>query len=95
MNFLRWCVSAGRLPTRDLDLFQAAIFKVCWVKYASSGVQSPSAVCGHWFTNLADARALIEAWRRDYNEHRPKNGIPPAVYAARLDTITTSTIAQR
>ena len=26
----------------------------------------------YWFTTLADARALIEAWRRDYNEHRPK-----------------------
>jgi len=51
----------------------------------------------HWFTTLADARVLIEAWRRDYNEHRPKKdlgGIPPAVYAARLDTMTISSTAQ-
>ena len=41
----------------------------------------------HWFTSLAHARDLIEAWRTDYNEHRPKKdlgGLPPAIYAARL-----------
>ena len=41
----------------------------------------------HWFTSLAHARTLIEEWRRDYNEQRPKKdlgGVPPAVYAARL-----------
>jgi len=41
----------------------------------------------HWFTSLTYARALIETWRRDYNEHRPKKdlgGLPPAIYAARL-----------
>ncbi len=27
----------------------------------------------HWFTSLIHARVLIEAWRRDYNEHRPNN----------------------
>ncbi len=44
----------------------------------------------HWFTSLAHARVLIEAWRRDYNEHRPKKGLgglPPAVYAARLRAV--------
>ena len=25
----------------------------------------------HWFLSLEDARAKIEAWRRDYNESRP------------------------
>jgi len=41
----------------------------------------------HWFTSLTHARALIETWRPDYNEHRPKKdlgGLPPAIYAARL-----------
>lgn len=41
----------------------------------------------HWFTNLAHARAVIEDWRRDYNEQRPKKdlgGLPPAAYAAQL-----------
>ena len=41
----------------------------------------------HWFTSLAHARTVIEEWRRDYNEQRPKKdlgGVPPAVYAARL-----------
>jgi transposase InsO family protein len=41
----------------------------------------------HWFTSLVNARDLIEAWRRDYNEQRPKKdlgGLPPALYAAKL-----------
>ena len=41
----------------------------------------------HWFTSLAHARVVIEEWRLDYNEQRPKKdlgGVPPAVYAARL-----------
>lgn len=41
----------------------------------------------HWFTSLAHARSVIEAWRRDYNESRPKKdlgGLPPAAYAAKL-----------
>lgn len=25
----------------------------------------------HWFLSLADAREKLEAWRKDYNEHRP------------------------
>lgn len=25
----------------------------------------------HWFETIAEARRLIEAWRKDYNESRP------------------------
>jgi hypothetical protein len=28
----------------------------------------------HLFTSLAHARAIIEAWRREYNEERPRAG---------------------
>ena len=28
----------------------------------------------HWFTSLAHTQVLIEAWRREYNEERPKEG---------------------
>jgi putative transposase len=38
----------------------------------------------HWFDDLAQAGALIEAWRRDYNESRPHmalGNLPPAEYA--------------
>ena len=34
----------------------------------------------HWFLNLRHARRLIERWRREYNEERPKKvpgGLPP------------------
>lgn len=41
----------------------------------------------HWFLNLAHAQAIIEAWRREYNEERPKKalgGLTPAAYARQL-----------
>ena len=41
----------------------------------------------HWFTSLAHARTVIEAWRREYNEERPKKslgGLTPAQYAKQL-----------
>jgi putative transposase len=41
----------------------------------------------HWFTSLAHAQTIIEAWRREYNEERPKKGLgglTPADYARRL-----------
>ncbi len=47
----------------------------------------------HWFTSLAHAEVVIEAWRREYNEERPKKGLgglTPAAYAHQL-TATTKT----
>lgn len=41
----------------------------------------------HWFVNLAHAKTIIEAWRREYNEERPKKalgGLTPAAYAKQL-----------
>jgi transposase InsO family protein len=41
----------------------------------------------HWFVSLDHARAVIEAWRREYNEERPKKslgGLTPAQYAKQL-----------
>ena len=29
----------------------------------------------HWFTSLAEAKAIIEAWRRDYNHVRPHSSL--------------------
>jgi len=40
-----------------------------------------------WFTNLSHARVVIEAWRREYNEERPKKVLgvlTPAKYAKQL-----------
>jgi len=47
----------------------------------------------HYFNNLAHARTLIAAWRRDYNESRPHSAIgriPPAEFAARHPTHSTN-----
>jgi len=41
----------------------------------------------HWFMSLAHARAVIESWRREYNEERPKRslgGLTPAQFAKQL-----------
>lgn len=49
-----------------------------------------------WFLNLAHAQAVIEVWRCEYNEERPKKalgGLTPAAYARQLAersaTVTT------
>ena len=41
----------------------------------------------HWFTSLSHAKVVIEAWRREYNEERPKKslgGMTPSAYARQL-----------
>jgi putative transposase len=41
----------------------------------------------HWFTSGAHARAIIEDWRREYNDERPKKalgGLTPTAYAQQL-----------
>lgn len=41
----------------------------------------------HWFTSLAHAQVIVEQWRREYNEERPKRGLgglTPSAYARQL-----------
>ena len=41
----------------------------------------------HWFTSLQHARVVVEAWRKEYNEERPKRslgGLTPTAYAKTL-----------
>ena len=41
----------------------------------------------HWFTSVPHAEAIIEAWRREYNDERPKKalgGLTPTAYAQQL-----------
>lgn len=50
----------------------------------------------HWFTSLAHAQVVIEAWRREYNDERPKKslgGLTPAAYAERLIKETSTVTA--
>lgn len=49
----------------------------------------------HWFLSLTHARTIIEAWRKEYNDERPKKalgGLTPSEYANKLaaksDTVT-------
>jgi putative transposase len=47
----------------------------------------------HWFTSLADARHIIEAWRLDYNQVRPHSSLayhtPMEVYQQFTGSFTT------
>jgi putative transposase len=46
----------------------------------------------HWFSTLAEARALINAWRIDYNERRPHSSLgylTPAEFAGRARTMNS------
>jgi transposase InsO family protein len=46
----------------------------------------------HLFTSLLHARTMIETWRREYNEERPKKalgGMTPVAYAQHLAKSTT------
>jgi transposase InsO family protein len=41
----------------------------------------------NWFTNLLQALTIIDTWRREYNEERPKKALrrlTPAAYAKQL-----------
>lgn len=41
----------------------------------------------HWFASMRHAQVVIETWRREYNEERPKKslgGLTPAAYAKTL-----------
>jgi putative transposase len=45
----------------------------------------------HWFTSLAHAQVVIETWRREYNDERPKKGLgglTPAAFALQLTAQT-------
>ena len=49
----------------------------------------------HWFATLAEARALIAAWRRDYNEQRPHSSLgylTPVEFAGRSRTIPCESV---
>jgi putative transposase len=50
----------------------------------------------HWFFNLRHARLVIETWRREYNEERPKKGpggLTPAQHAKRMMKKSTTVTA--
>lgn len=48
----------------------------------------------HWFTHLMHARSIVETWRREYNEERPKKalgGLTPNAYAEQLKSTNINT----
>ncbi len=50
----------------------------------------------HWFTSVAHAEVVIEAWRREYNEERPKKGLgglTPTGFAKQLQSKASTVTA--
>jgi len=48
----------------------------------------------HWFSNVMEAKQIIESWRQEYNEVRPHSSlenVPPAEFARRLSRVQTIT----
>lgn len=43
----------------------------------------------HWFASLAHARAIIQAWKEDYNTHRPHSALSGQTPPAFAQMITT------
>ena len=44
----------------------------------------------HWFASLAHARAIIQAWKEDYNTHRPHSALSGQTPQAFAQTLTCS-----
>ena len=52
----------------------------------------------HWFTTLGEARILIAAWRRDYNQCRPHSSLDyqtPAEFAAKHRVIASASPTEK
>ena len=46
----------------------------------------------YWFVSLGHVKTIIEAWRQEYNNERPKKalgGLTPAAYARQLAEVKT------
>jgi putative transposase len=58
-----------------------------WLRDIANGRLRDECLNEHWFPNLLQARAVIETWRREYNQERPKKGfggMTPEAYAKHL-----------
>ena len=50
----------------------------------------------HWFTSVHDAARIIEAWKDDYNHHRPHSslyGLTPVEFADKVNAGLTLSVA--
>ena len=74
---------AANFISRELDLW--AYMKGVTLDFSRPGKPTDNAFIesfngkeclnAHWFMSLDDAVQKCEAWRRDYNEHRPHSAI--------------------
>ena len=49
----------------------------------------------HWFTSIQDAVRIIEAWKDDYNHHRPHSsldGLTPVEFADKVNVGLTLSV---
>ncbi len=80
---LGYVAQAGSAPLR-LRIHDPAAARMRCVE-SFNGCLRDERLNAPWFLSLADARAKIEAWRRDYNEsrlHTSLGWLTPVEYAA-------------
>jgi putative transposase len=85
-DFSRECSTRGRMPvaSRCASSDRASRSRTRTSK-AFNGKFRDECLNEHWFVNLVDAKATLEAWRIDYNTVRPHSslaGRTPAQFAA-------------
>lgn len=49
----------------------------------------------HWFLGLIDARRIVEAWRQDYNHHRPHSALGYRTPSAYAEEVTSAAMPLR
>lgn len=92
--FLRWAEQRG------IDLVHIQPGKPTQNSFIESfnGRFRDECLNAHWFENLADARRKVEAWRVDYNEHRPHSSLAyrtPAEFARQWSPSTSTTVVEQ
>ena len=63
-----FCDNGSEFTSQAMDLW--AYHNAAKIDFSRSAPSGPN-VWTHWFIDLKEAKQLIEAWRREYNESRP------------------------
>jgi putative transposase len=89
-HFLAWCLE------KKIELVHIEPGKPVQNAHVESfhGKLRDECLNASWFQNLWDARAKIEAWRKEYNEERPHSSLgyaTPAAFAARVEALRSPT----
>jgi len=71
-----FCDNGTEFTSQAMDLwaYQAGVQINAYVE-SFNGTLRAECLDAHWFTTLAEAKHVIETWRREYNESRPHRAL--------------------